>query len=106
MHNNHHSVGMATATGTFLGTAGFSMGGMYQEAEQDDVDFKYLEDVIQRVKEQCEGQYQLSDYIEAAMIEYNIQQAEEWDAIVAESKEGQKTLKKIVDIAGMPPHFE
>lgn len=86
-----------------MGTAGYSTGGMYQEAEQDDVDFKYLEDVIQKVKEQCESQYQLSDYIEAAIIECQMQQAEEWEAIVAESKEGHKTLKKIVDIAGKTP---
>ena len=77
-HNNHNSVGVLTATGTFMGTAGYSTGGMYQEAEQDDVDFKYLEDVIQKVKEQCESQYQLSDYIEAAIIECQMQQAEEW----------------------------
>ena len=73
---------------------------MYQETDQEDTDFKYLEEVIQKVKEGFDTQYQLSDYIEAAMLEYQIQQSEEWEAIAAESKEGHKTLKKIVDIAG------
>ena len=37
---------MVTASGTFFGTTGFSAGGMYQENDQEDTDFKYLEEVI------------------------------------------------------------
>ena len=53
------------------------------------------------MKESLDNQYQLSDYIEAAMTEYFIQPSEEWDAIIAESKENYKTLKKILDISGI-----
>lgn len=49
-----------------------STGGLENYLDCDDVDLRYLEEVIMKVKEGFEGQYQLGDILEAALMEFDI----------------------------------
>ncbi|CDW74462.1 UNKNOWN [Stylonychia lemnae] len=96
--NNVQSIAVNMGSGV-IGTGGFSGGGFDHDLECEETDFKYLDEVIFKVKEGLEQQYQLSDYIEALLQEINIEINEEWEAIIAEAKENYKTHKKLIDIS-------
>lgn len=64
-----------------------------------DDDFRYLEDLISRVKDDSNSDHHVSDYIEAILSEFQIKTTEEWEALIAEAKELQRTLKRVLEIS-------
>eukprot|EP00347_Sterkiella_histriomuscorum_P017572 403348822 len=87
------------AVATQLANGTVSAGGFDHDIECEETDFKYLEEVILKVKEGSDQQFHLSDYLQAILQEFQMEQTEEWDAIISEAKEMQKTLKKVLDIS-------
>jgi hypothetical protein len=65
----------------------------------DDEDYRYLEDVILKIKKEAENEHQLSDYIDAVYHEYKVELNEDTEALIIEAKELHKTLRKMIDIS-------
>lgn len=73
------------------------------EADQsfNEEDARYLEEVILKVKEECETATPTSEFIEVVLKEFGIETNDEWEALIAEAREQHKTLKRITDISCM-----